>query len=229
MNKLIKNGTILTAVDEFIGDIFIQDEKIETIGKNLQISADQVIDADEKYVMPGGVDQHVHYSFEFKGEKVRGFETSHAAVAGGTTTVVELVNEEQVKSLIEFIYDNPKKNVVPVAMADDSYHAVVCDQIDSKFEDISKLPERGISTVKLYMAYKRMLIHSDDEALYKALKKAKEAGVTGMVHCENADIIDLLQKQVVEEGKTDPYYHAVSRPERARLRSEEHTSELQSR
>src|SRR5699024_7645768 len=95
MNKLIKNGTILTAVDEFIGDIFIQDEKIETIGKNLQISADQVIDADGKYVMPGGVDQHVHYSFEFKGEKVRGFETSHAAVAGGTTTVVEFVNQER--------------------------------------------------------------------------------------------------------------------------------------
>ncbi|HLR54395.1 MAG TPA: dihydropyrimidinase [Pseudogracilibacillus sp.] len=217
MNKLIKNGTILTAVDEFIGDIFIQDEKIETIGKNLQISADQVIDADEKYVMPGGVDQHVHYSFEFKGEKVRGFETSHAAVAGGTTTVVEFVNQEQGKSMTDSIFENDQKNVAPVAMADYSYHAVVCDPIDSTFEEISKLPERGISTVKLFMAYKGMPIHSDDEALYKALKKAKEAGVTVMVHCENADIIDLLQKQLVEEGKTDPYYHAVSRPERAEL------------
>lgn len=168
MNKLIKNGTILTAVDEFIGDIFIQDEKIETIGKNLQISADQVIDADEKYVMPGGVDQHVHYSFEFKGEKVRGFETSHAAVAGGTTTVVEFVNQEQGKSMTDSIFENDQKNVAPVAMADYSYHAVVCDPIDSTFEEISKLPERGISTVKLFMAYKGMPIHSDDEALYKA-------------------------------------------------------------
>src|SRR5699024_1298150 len=111
MNKLIKNGTILTAVDEFIGDIFIQDEKIETIGKNLQISADQVIDADEKYVMPGGVDQHVLYSFEFKGEKVSGFETSHAAVAGGTTTVVEFVNQEQGKSMTDSIFENDQKNV----------------------------------------------------------------------------------------------------------------------
>src|SRR5699024_9534957 len=84
-------------------------------------------------------------------------------------------------------------------------------------EEIPDLPSRGISTVKLFMAYKGMPFHSDDEALYKSLKAAKEAGVTVMVHCENADVIDLLQKKLVTEGKTAPYYHAVSRPERVEL------------
>src|SRR5699024_5659658 len=168
MNNLLTNGSILTAVDEFVGDIFIQDEKMGTIGKNLHISRDQVIDADGKYVMPVGVDQHVHYSFEVKGEKVRRFKTSRAAVAGGTTNVVEFVNQEQGKSMTDSIIENDQKNVAPVAMADYSYHAVVSDPIDSTFEEISKLPERGISTVKLFMAYKGMPIHSDDEALYKA-------------------------------------------------------------
>ena len=89
MSLLIKNGTIVTAVDEFVGDVFVKDGKIDAIGKELNQEADQVVDAKGKYVLPGGVDQHVHFSFDFKGEKVRGFETSNAAAVGGTTTVVE--------------------------------------------------------------------------------------------------------------------------------------------
>lgn len=217
MRTLIKNGTIVTAVDEFVGDILVEGEKIVAVGAQLDTAADKVVDAEGKYVLPGGVDQHVHYSFEFKGERVRGFETSNAAVAGGTTTVVEFVNQEQGKGMANTIFEMDKKEVAPQAMADYSYHAVVCDPVDTTFEEIAELPSRGISTVKLFMAYKGMPFHSDDEALYKALKAAKEAGVTVMVHCENADVIDLLQRKLVSEGKTDPYYHAVSRPARVEL------------
>ncbi|WP_174614550.1 dihydropyrimidinase [Virgibacillus ihumii] len=217
MRTLIKNGTIVTAIDEFIGDVLVEGEKIVAVGEQLNESADKEVDAKGKYVLPGGVDQHVHYSFEFKGERVRGFETSNAAVAGGTTTVVEFVNQEQGKGMADTVFDVDKKEVAHQAMADYSYHAVVCDPVDSTFEEIADLPNRGISTVKLFMAYKGMPFHSDDEALYKALIAAKEAGVTVMVHCENADVIDYLQKKLVSEGKTDPYYHAVSRPARVEL------------
>ncbi|MFD6440091.1 dihydropyrimidinase, partial [Peribacillus sp. NPDC060186] len=89
MSLLIKNGTIVTAIDEYVGDILIEGEKIVAVGQNLNYPVSKVIDAMGKYVLPGGVDQHVHYSFDFKGEKVRGFETSNAAIAGGTTTVIE--------------------------------------------------------------------------------------------------------------------------------------------
>lgn len=212
MSILIKNGTIVTAVDEFVGDILIEGEKISAIGKNLESKADHVINAEGKYILPGGVDQHVHYSFEFKGERVRGFETSNAAVAGGTTTVVEFVNQEPGRGLMETVWDYDKNEVKDQAMVDYSYHPIVCDPVDKTFEEIPDLPNHGIPTVKLFMAYKGMPFHSDDEAIYKAMLKAKDAGVTVMIHAENADVIDVLQKKYISEGKTSPYYHALSRP-----------------
>ncbi|WP_085523158.1 dihydropyrimidinase [Tuberibacillus sp. Marseille-P3662] len=217
MRTLIKNGTIVTAIDEFVGDVLVEGEKIVSVGEQIDATVDHVVYANGKYILPGGVDQHVHYSFEFKGERVRGFETSNAAVAGGTTTVVEFVNQEQGKGMADTIFEFDKNEVSQKAMVDYSYHAVVCDPVDTTFEEIKNLPNRGISTVKLFMAYKGMPFHSDDEALYKALNAAKEAGVTVMVHAENADVIDILQKKYIAEGKTDPYYHALSRPARVEL------------
>lgn len=162
MRTLIKNGTIVTAIEEFLGDVLIEDEKIIAVGKDLEEKADTIVDAAGKYVLPGGVDQHVHYSFEFKGERVRGFETSNAAIAGGTTTVVEFVNQEQGKGMAETIFEMDEKEVSQQAMADYSYHAVVCDPVEETFKEIKRLPEKGISTVKLFMAYKGMPFHSDD-------------------------------------------------------------------
>ena len=93
MKKVIKGGTIVTASNEYVADILIEDEKITNIGVNLECADAEVYDASGKFVLPGGVDQHVHFSFEFNGTKVRGFETSNAAIAGGTTTVIEFVNQ----------------------------------------------------------------------------------------------------------------------------------------
>ncbi|MED1467649.1 dihydropyrimidinase [Bacillus salipaludis] len=212
MSLLIKGGTIVTAVDEFVGDILVEGEKIVAIGQNLNLSAEKVIDAAGKYVLPGGVDQHVHYSFDFKGQRVRGFETSNAAIVGGTTTVIEFVNQEHGKGIAETIFEYDKKEVADVAMVDYAYHGVVCEPSDELFKEIADLPGKGLPTIKLFMAYKGQPYHSDDEALFKALKAAKEAGVTVMVHAENADVIDILQKECLAKGLTGPYYHAESRP-----------------
>lgn len=192
MSILIKNGTIVTAVDEFIGDIFIEDEKISAVGKNLNLKADEVVDASGKYVLPGGIDQHVHYSFDYKGERVRGFETSNAAIVGGTTTVIEFVNQEPGKGIAETIEQFDEKEASRYAMVDYSFHGVVCDANDQVFAEIPTLPSKGISTIKLFMAYKGLPFHSDDETIFKALLASKEAGVTVMVHAENGDVIDYL-------------------------------------
>ncbi|HUM55839.1 MAG TPA: dihydropyrimidinase [Bacillota bacterium] len=212
MSVLIKNGTILTAEEEFEGDIFIKAEKIEALGKELPYKADEVIDAKGKYILPGGVDQHVHFSFTYKGSKVRGFETSNAAAVGGTTTLIEFVNQEQGKGLVESIDEYRKKDADGIAMVDYSFHSVMTDPRDEVIEEIPKLAEAGYPTMKLFMAYKGMFFHADDDAVLRALIKGKEAGVTVMVHAENGDMIDVLTKKLVAEGKTDPYYHAVSRP-----------------
>ncbi len=212
MRTLVKNGVIVTALDEYEGDILIDNGKIIAIGKDFDKSADEIIDAKGMYVMPGGVDQHVHFSFEFNGAKVRGFETSNAAAVGGTTTVIEFVNQIKGKGLIDTIDEYRKENVDGIAMVDYSFHGIITDPSTGVFDEIEKLPEAGYPTVKLFMAYKGMFFHCDDDVIAKAMQKAKEVGVTIMVHAENADLIDVLQKQCIENGNYQPYYHAVSRP-----------------
>lgn len=212
MSLLIKNGIIVTVSDEFPGDILVENGKIAAIGKNLDMNADEIVDAKGMYVLPGGVDQHVHFSFSFNGAKVRGFETSNAAAAGGTTTVIEFVNQTKGKGLIDTIDEYRKENVEGIAMVDYSFHGIITDTSTGVFDEIAKLPAAGYPTVKLFMAYKGMFFHCDDDVIAKSMQKAREVGVTIMVHAENADLIDALQKDCIEQGNTGPYYHAVSRP-----------------
>lgn len=212
MSLLIKGGVVVTANDEFTGDVLVKDGKIAAIGSDLADDAAEVVDATGKYILPGGVDQHVHYSFDYKGEKVRGFETSNAAIVGGTTTVIEFVNQETGKGIAETINKYDETEFSKLAMVDYAFHGVICDPVDKTFEEIPSLPQEGISTVKLFMAYKGLPFHSDDEAVFKALMAAKDAGVTVMLHAENADAIDVLQQKHVQRGEVEPIYHAISRP-----------------
>lgn len=213
MKTLIKNGTILTSENEYVGDVFIDDEKIAAIGKDMKEDGmDKVIDAKGKYVMPGGIDQHVHYSFVYKGSKVRGFETTNACAVGGTTTVVEFVNQVKDKGLLESLESYKKSDVEGVAMVDYAFHPVLTDPRPEVIEEIPSLADAGYPTMKLFMAYKGQFFHADDETIIKALKKGKDAGITIMVHAENGDMVDYLTKELIAEGKTGAYYHALSRP-----------------
>lgn len=212
MTTLIKNGTLVTAEAEFPADILVEGGKIKAIGQDIAEAADQVIDASGKYVLPGGVDQHVHFSFEFNGAKVRGFRSSRAAAAGGTTTVIEFVNQIRGKGLVDSVEDYRRENADGVAAVDYSFHAVMTDPRPEVIEEIPDLAKAGYPVMKLFMAYKGMFFHADDDAILNALLKAKGAGVTVMVHAENADAIDVLQRQLIAAGKSEPYYHAVSRP-----------------
>ncbi len=212
MQILIKNGTIVTALDEYKTDLLIENEKIVAIGSSIEKPVYEVVDAEGLYVLPGGVDQHTHFNFTFKTATVRGYETSNAAIAGGTTTIVDFANQEIGKSLKESIEKYKTHKVAPKAMCDYSFHGVVFDPNDALFEEIPRLPEIGVSSLKLFMAYKGMPYHCDDDSVFKALLASKEAGVTIMVHAENADLIDVLQKQCLAKGEVAPIYHAVSRP-----------------
>lgn len=212
MKTVIKNGTIVTAESEYLADLLIEDGKIQAVGKDLCCEGAEVIDAEGKYILPGGVDQHVHFSFQFNGTSTRGFKTSCAAAAGGTTTVIEFVNQIKDQGLVESVENYRKANADGVAAVDYSFHAVMTDPRPEVIEEIPKLAEVGYPVMKLFMAYKGMFFHADDDTILKSLLKAKEAGVTVMVHAENADVIDVLQKQLIAEGKGEPYSHAVSRP-----------------
>lgn len=207
MKKLIKNGTIVTSTNEYIADIYIEDGIIKEIGKDLDIKADEIIDAEGKLIFPGGVDEHVHYgSFG-----ARLFETTDAAAVGGTTTIVDFAPQDKDVSLIDSIKRQAAK-AENIACVDYAFHGIIMDPKDSVFEEIPQLSEIGVASLKLFMAYKGTNFYSDDESILKAMMIAKKHGITMMVHAENADIISVLQKKYLEEGCTDPIYHYYSRP-----------------
>lgn len=213
---LIKNGTIITTENEYVADILCENEKIKAIGKDLvkpeELAKIKVIDATGKYVMPGGIDQHVHYSFVYKGSRVRGFETTNACALGGTTTIVEFVNQERGKGIIQSLDEYNKEYCEKQAMVDYSFHPIMTDPRPEVVEEVSHLGELGYPTIKLFMAYKGQFFHADDSAIIAALEAGKKSGVTVMVHAENADMIDYLTNKLIAEGKTESKYHSVSRP-----------------
>lgn len=214
MKTLIKNGAIVTVDGEYKGNILIDGEKIAAVGIGLDAAADKVIDAAGKYVMPGGVDQHTHFeALCNSGDRdTAGYETTRAVLVGGTTTIVDFAPQDPGRGLIESIDYRINKRAKGKICVDFALHGLVTEANEKMFDEIAELPGRGVPSLKLFMAYKGSPLHIDDGALYKAMLKAREVGVSIFVHAENADWIDCLQRDCVSKGHTAPKYHAVSRP-----------------
>ena len=208
MGLLIKNGTIVSAVDEFVGDILVEDEKIKEIGVNLSEEGHEIVDATGKYVFPGGVDEHVHLG-PFNSYS---FETSHAAVVGGTTTVVDFAPQFEGMGLIQSKDKHNKERAEGVSTADYSFHSMVMDTDDRLLEEIPHMAENGLGTVKLLMAYNGTSYHANDELIFKTMQIARDHGITVMLHCENGEMIAELENQLAKEGKTLPINWSYSRP-----------------
>src|SRR5438093_2041359 len=213
MSILIKGGRVITAADDYVADVYVEDERISLIGESLDQPADKVIDASGKYVLPGGVDPHTHLDMPFGGtvtiDDVESGQTS--AAFGGTTTHVDFIIQPAGATFSEALEEwRGKANGRQVI--DMGYHMAVTDlKQGGTLEELAKLPDQGITSYKLFMAYKGALM-VDDETLFRTMEVAAETGALVMVHAENGDVIDVLVKQALAEGKTEPKYHALTRP-----------------
>jgi dihydropyrimidinase len=213
MSVLIKGGRVITAADDYVADLFVEDERISLIGESLDIQADRTIDADGKYVLPGGVDPHTHLDMPFGGtvtiDDVESGQTS--AAFGGTTTHVDFIIQPPGASFGEALEEwRAKANGKQVI--DMGYHMAVTDLKEGgTLEELATLPDQGITSYKLFMAYKGALM-VDDETLFRTMEVAAETGALVMVHAENGDAIDVLVKQALAAGHTEPKYHALTRP-----------------
>ena len=193
MSILIKNGRIITADADYIADIFIEGETISTIGKNLTVNADTVIDAEGKLVMPGGIDPHVHLDMPFMGTfSSDTYETgTRAALYGGTTMVIDFVLQTQGKSLQSALNEwkgRSDKNCV----GDYSFHMAVTDFNDDTKKEIKHfIEEEGITSFKTFMAYKGALM-IDDRQMIGLMEEVKKYGGLINVHATNGDMIDYL-------------------------------------
>jgi dihydropyrimidinase len=213
MSVLIKSGRILTAADDYVGDIYVEGERISLIGESLDVSADKVIDAAGKYVLPGCVDPHTHLDMPFGGtvtiDDVESGQTS--AAFGGTTCHVDFIIQPQGATFAEAL-DEWRAKANGKQVIDMGYHMAVTDLHEGgTLEELATLPDQGITSYKLFMAYKGALM-VDDETLFRTMQVAAETGAVVMVHAENGDAIDVLVKEALAAGHTEPKYHALTRP-----------------
>lgn len=213
MQTLIKNGHIVTATDDYVADILINDEIIVAIGKNLNVNADKVIDAAGKLVMPGGIDPHVHLDMPFMGTfSSDSYETgTRAALFGGTTSVIDFILQKQGSSL-QSAFDEWNGRANGTAYGDYSFHMAVTDFNDSTRAEIKNMVDAGVTSFKAFMAYKGALM-LDDKQLVGLLEEVKKQGGLVNVHATNGEMIDYLIAKHRGEGKLEPLYHYLSQPE----------------
>lgn len=212
MSTIIKNGRIITAEQDYSADIFIDKDKITLIGENLKNQADKVIDAKNKYVIPGGIDVHTHLDMPFGGTtSIDDFESgTKAAAFGGTTCLIDFAIQAKgtrIRDALDIWWGKAQGK----ATIDYGLHMIITDLPDAHMEDMSDMVKEGITSFKLFMAYPDVLM-VDDATIYKTMKHTSKTGALVCMHAENGSVIDLIVQKALAEGKTAPIYHALTRP-----------------
>src|SRR5256885_3971190 len=213
MALLIRNGEIVTVDSRVHADIHVENETITRIGKNLDAPPSaEVIDATGKLVFPGFIDPHVHIYLPFMGTYAKDtHETaSKAALVGGTTTLIEMIcpaRTDEPMAAFELWLGKAEGR----SACDFTFHMGVTRYDDAAEKQFVEIVKRGLSSFKVFLAYKGAFGVTDEE-LYRTLRLAKKLGVITTAHCENADLVLELQKKLLAEGKTGPEWHHESRP-----------------
>jgi len=211
MPLLIKSGTLITASETFQADILIDGDKISSIAQSITLDAAHMIDATGKLVMPGGVDPHTHFNLPMFGTvSSDDHYTGHKAAAfGGTTTALDFVpmDEDSIRASVEAWH----KRADPLAAIDYGFHMNITRINQQVAEEISQLPELGISSVKVFTAYNDRLRLQDAE-IFQVLRLAKKHKLLTMLHAENGDVIEILVSEALAQGHTTAEWHARTRP-----------------
>ncbi|MBE0663914.1 MAG: dihydropyrimidinase [Bacteroidales bacterium] len=220
MKTIIRNGTIVTDKQTYPADILIEKGTISRIVENLpsEPGSAQEIDAKACYVLPGGIDPHVHMHLPAPA----GFSSddflsgSRAALIGGTTTIIDFVTPMRGQSITEAL--DIRKKEAGSALTDIMFHVSPVEFTENTEKELEQCIEMGIRSFKVYMAYKSNIGLNDDDLL-KVLKIVGKANGIVAVHCETGDEIEVLRNKYFEQGKIEPKYHALSRPPETEARA----------
>ena len=210
---LIKNGTVVTASDIMKADVYIEGEKVHTIGQGLSQKADRVIDAQGCYLFPGGIDAHTHMELPFMGTFASDtFESGTlAGLHGGTTTIIDFAMQKQGDSL-QAALNQWHEKADGKAVGDYAFHVAVTDfNEDTRMEIQGLIEKQGVTSFKTFMAYKGALM-VDDRQIIGLMGEVKKHGGLVTTHAENGDLADILIAENRAKGNLAPKYHALSRP-----------------
>ena len=216
---LIKGGTVVSSTGRTEADVLIDGETIvalvapgsTALGSDLAATADTVVDATGKYVIPGGIDAHTHFELPFGGTEASDtFETgTRAAAWGGTTTVVDFAVQTAGTRVEDGLATWHAKAEGNCAI-DYGFHQIVGGVDEDSLTAMERFVDEGITSYKMFMAYPGVF-YADDGQILRAMQKAADLGLLTMMHAENGPAIDVLAAQLVEQGKTTPYYHGIAR------------------
>src|ERR671914_1857341 len=212
MKTLIRNGRVVTAVDDYKADVLVEGETVSTIGAKLDVEADVVIDAAGKLVIPGGIDPHTHMELPFGGtEASDDFRTGTIAAAhGGTTTIIDFAVQYKGQALLEAV-DNWHKKAEGKTAIDYGFHLITTEFEDNQTEELYTVMDEGVTSFKLFMAYPGVFL-ADDATIFRAMSAAGERGGLICMHAENGIVINEIIKRFLADGRTAPKYHALTRP-----------------
>jgi dihydropyrimidinase len=215
---LITGGTVVSATGRLAADVLIDGERIvaliapqsEPFGGPM--TADITIDASGRYLFPGGVDAHTHMEMPFGGTFASDtFETgTRAAAWGGTTTIIDFIVQYPEQRVMDQYAAWHEKAAGNCAI-DYGFHQILSDIQPESLTAMDELITEGVTSFKLFMAYKGVFL-SDDGQILRAFQKGASNGAVMMMHAENGSIIDVLVEQAVTAGNTSPYYHGITRP-----------------
>lgn len=212
MKLLIKNGLIINADRSIKADILYEGNEIIRIESDISIEANEIIDASDCYVFPGGIDPHVHMhlpsSAGYSADDF--FSGSKAALFGGTTTIIDFVTPKKGQSLIKALHE--RKQEAANSVIDFSFHVSPIEWTDTSEEEIRKcIQDEGITSFKIYMAYKNS-IGLDDEDIKKVMRAVGKYGGIVTAHCELGDDIEVLRNNFAKQGDLSSKFHPRSRP-----------------
>lgn len=212
MGLILQGGTIVTDLKTYESDVKVVDGKIVEIGVDLPINGCEVVSIKGCHLVPGGIDTHTHFDLDV-GTTITAddFESgTKAAIVGGTTTILDFATQSKGHSLNDGLeeWHNKAKGK---CYSDYGFHMAITDWTDKTAKEMEDMKKEGVTSFKLYMAYKDTL-QVDDSVIFRALKKAKDIGALIGFHCENGDIISELVKECIENNQISPKYHPISRP-----------------
>jgi dihydropyrimidinase len=209
---IFRGGTVVNSGGSVVADVLVEDGVVVAVGRDLVVAEAEQVDCAGKFVIPGGVDVHTHLDAPMMNTKTADDFASgtRAAAVGGTTSIVDFALQAKGQKL-EDALNGWQERAAGKAVIDYGFHVAVTDLYDGAIADIEGLVRSGVTSMKIYMAYKGAIMLDDGE-MYQVLRESGRLGATTCVHAENGDVIDRISADLISAGKTGPENHALSRP-----------------